>query len=251
MQTSEQSTGTQVLISPLNPTVGTPLTAVLEGAEEVHIERYFWYSCVRGDAGGIRALAGDFNKYTPTKKLRGRCIAVTVHFVDGSTVTSEATQPCTVPIKSGHAGDAHVAPPPNIPTDSNLRSCKIIDYDLDKYDFRSVVKEYLGIEAPLEQLHQHFTHPKPKMKPQQHYKGIHDCANWTRNDECPFVKLFDKFIQEVVRPSMCEAGDTLIYQAKPSLRVQPPGSLGIRRHRDAEYHHQVRPDTVYLSILSL
>ena len=65
--------------------------------------------------------------------------------------------------------------------------------------------------------------------------------------------LFDKFVEEVVLPSMCgltqggdpirgcvvEAGRTVVYQAKPSLRVQPPGGKGIRFHRDADYMHQV------------
>jgi hypothetical protein len=53
------------------------------------------------------------------------------------------------------------------------------------------------------------------------------------------VKLYDQFINEVIRPAMCGPYGSVIYQAKPSLRVQPPGAHGIRRHRDADYHHQV------------
>lgn len=54
------------------------------------------------------------------------------------------------------------------------------------------------------------------------------------------MNLFDRFVDEVVRPSMCSnrPQGQVVYQAKPSLRVQPPGSIGIRKHRDAEYHHQ-------------
>lgn len=172
-----------VVIQPSTPTVGCPLKAVLSGSDEVEIDRYFWYSCktIPPEEEGIRALAGVFDTYTPTKKLRGFRIACTVHFVDGSTVTSMATHPCKAPVKVGHAGDANIAPPTNIPANSSLRTCKVIDYDITKYDFGSIMKEYLGIEVPLEQLHEHFTHPKPKMKPEQHYKAIHDCANWSRD----------------------------------------------------------------------
>lgn len=61
--------------------------------------------------------------------------------------------------------------------------------------------------------------------------------------------MFDRFVREVVRPAMCRDGvGDVIYQAKPSLRVQPPGSTGIRRHRDSEYHHQVNHHGYILSL---
>ena len=69
-------------------TVGAPIRAVVTGAPSP-IERYFWFSLIaRGTTP--RALAGQGGTYTPTKKLRGRCISVTVHFADGSECTSKA-----------------------------------------------------------------------------------------------------------------------------------------------------------------
>jgi hypothetical protein len=44
-------------------------------------------------------------------------------------------------------------------------------------------------------------------------------------------------------------GARVVYQAKPSLRLQPPGATGIRFHCDADYMHQVTPKATALVIL--
>jgi hypothetical protein len=180
--TAENPTPPALCIVPSDPVIGGIVTAVLS-EHKLKVERYFWYSMAAKKSDSIRALAGEFDKYIPTRKLRGSRIGVTVHFEDGSTVTSDPTEPVKAPQLPGHAGNAQISPPTNIPKNTKLRSCKTLTYDSEKYPFRSIVSRYLGVshDVPLEKLHEHFVAPKPNMKPEQHFKGIHDNADWSRD----------------------------------------------------------------------
>jgi hypothetical protein len=141
------------------PSVGSPLVAVVntkDGSEvDSTIVRYFWFSLI-AKSTNQKALAGSGSLYTPTPKLRGRCIGVTVHFEDGSAVTSLPTVPCRG--ASGRVSGiglpgTQMRPPENVPHDPSLRKLAIFDYDEAAYDFRTALTTYLGLDSPPEQLH--------------------------------------------------------------------------------------------------
>ena len=136
----------------IRPTVGSPLRAVLSPLpESIKAVRFFWFSLI-AKSTTERALNGAIgNIYTPTKKLQGKCICVTVHFSDGSNVTSLTTSPV---LAAGSSKSGFGALPPNIPSNPALKTLCILDYDTAAFDFRGAMQAYLGLrDTPPEQVH--------------------------------------------------------------------------------------------------
>ena len=248
-------------------TVGSVLRAVVAFPPELPAlvpERYFWFSLVARSTQ-TRPLVGAVGDcYTPTRKLRGKCIGCTVHFSDGSSATSVPTAPVKVAGTSSFAEASSVAP--DVPSDASLKALSVLRYDTAAFDFQAAVHAYLGLgpATALDSLHSQVEGAElgqPSVAAEaaaaaasgtaalaKRLCAAHDQADWSREPKgggapLPIVTLFDAFVEAVVVPEMCRGvGEAALrrvaYQAKPSLRVQVPGAAGIRFHRDADYGHQ-------------
>ena len=233
MDPPAQLPGVEVTVQPTLPTVGIPLECSVSGHGGLEVTRYWWFSLLPSQASKERALSGaSGNLYTPTRKLRGKTIGVTVHFTDGSSRTSAPTLPVRAPGSFSIEGTA------SVPSFSWLKSLAVLDHGAA--DLAPTLSDYLGVEAPLDQVHT-ASSVSSCNEVVEAFASRHDQASWSRGDEAsPMVQFYDRFINEVVLPHMSGGrfGARVVYQAKPSLRVLPPGSKGIRFHRDAEYMHQ-------------
>eukprot|EP00873_Tetraselmis_striata_P045652 jgi/Tetstr1/465916/TSEL_010530.t1 len=128
--------------------------------------------------------------------------------------------------------------------EAGLDSHAVVDYK--SFDFRGCLLELLGLPADLELSRLHEREDIPPCG-----KLIDRWNASTRDKSFPgskFGQALTRFVREVVFVGMAPRGgwpagagaatDQLVYQARPSLRVQPPGQHGIRLHTDREYHHQ-------------
>jgi len=121
-------------------------------------------------------------------------------------------------------------------TRHNLHKQETFHYDTGVFDFRGSLLELLELPdgTDLGRVHESSTIDCSKLIDKWNSACRQQGFYGTR-----FATTLIRFIREVVLPGMhCDSGSTLVYQARPSLRVQPPRQHGIRLHTDRDYYHQ-------------
>jgi hypothetical protein len=106
----------------------------------------------------------------------------------------------------------------------------IIDYDLERFPFPSIVAEHVG--SPLDRLHEHHSYERLARGTEQH-TPLHAVLYAIGPG---FHELYRSFVEEVVAPAI---GDDLLVQRIPNFRFQLPGNVAVRGfHRDRDDGHQ-------------
>lgn len=117
---------------------------------------------------------------------------------------------------------------------------KVISYDKNKYDFESVIKEYIG-EHDLELLTTSYSDGEDRSG-NSLYKNMEQSPLFQRmyaGLQGPkghhFYDLYERFIKEVIRP---QYDGPIYYQTRPSHRILFADTPGESRfHRDGDYGH--------------
>lgn len=106
----------------------------------------------------------------------------------------------------------------------------IINYDLDRFPFPSLVGKHVG--SPLDRLHERFSFERLSRGTEQHTE-LHALLYSVSSD---FHALYLRFVEEVVAGAI---GPDLLYQCIPNFRFQLPGNVAVRGfHRDRDDGHQ-------------
>lgn len=116
---------------------------------------------------------------------------------------------------------------------------EFVNYDIEKYPFRKVIEEILEQEN-LEKIH-------TLQDYELFVKGTDQSTSWHRkyyDNLDKFLPLYDKFINEVVKPLF---GEEIVYQKIPTFRTQLVNNLGVFEfHRDRDYSHNEEERNFFL-----
>lgn len=124
---------------------------------------------------------------------------------------------------------------------------RIHNYDLKRYNFPVMVAQLL--QARTDELSVlHFlardntgvfgVGPDQKTVWHDRFYGMDDGGR--------FMKSYREFVQEVIQPIFAEP---LVYQKKPTFRVQYTGNVGVGEfHKDKDYHHNRAEVNIWLPV---
>ena len=125
---------------------------------------------------------------------------------------------------------------------------KKFKYDTEKYAFKEVVQEYLGVQN-LEGLH-HANRFDKKLtdhkgeSPDQRTK-LHRTFYRSMDTDPSFKKLYDSFIESFVRSLLAEKN--FLYQTFPTLRIHQPKNIAVFAfHKDKDYNHSSKEINFFL-----
>lgn len=114
-----------------------------------------------------------------------------------------------------------------------------IRYNTDLFPFRKIIEDVLGTTS-LEKIHLDQDYDL-------YVKGTDQSTVWHRkyyDNLDRFLPTYDKFINEVVKPSF---GEDVVYQKIPTFRVQLVNNLGVFEfHRDRDYAHNIEERNFFL-----
>ena len=113
---------------------------------------------------------------------------------------------------------------------------EIIDYNTKKWDFRSIIEDYLDC-GPLEKLHEIVQYDVFVRENDQssvfHKKFYENCDIDSRFDD-----LYKDFIKNFVSSFLED--ENLVYQHRPSLRVHLNHNKAVGEfHKDSDYNHPI------------
>ena len=161
------------------------------------------------------------------------------------------------------AASSSVAPPPDDRLPASLRREHLIEYDLERFPFPTIVRDLLA--------HDELTALHKTVTAQQWLQGImtnNSRAYAVRRNAfdkrfkevdpfrrgCPLNDCYLRFLREVIAPTIeahVPGGSVeMLYQAQPNFRCHLPdtGHLLVHLHRDADYHHQPNELNVWLPL---
>ena len=114
-----------------------------------------------------------------------------------------------------------------------------IEYSTEDYPFRTIIEEVLQTKD-LERIHSMADY-------ELFVKGTDQSTIWHKryyDNLDKFLPLYDKFINEVVKPSF---GEDIVYQKIPTFRTQLVKNLGVFEfHRDRDYAHNEEERNFFL-----
>ena len=114
-----------------------------------------------------------------------------------------------------------------------------IEYSTEDYPFRGIIEEVLQTKD-LERIHSMADY-------ELFVKGTDQSTIWHKryyDNLDKFLPLYDKFINEVVKPSF---GEDIVYQKIPTFRTQLVKNLGVFEfHRDRDYAHNEEERNFFL-----
>mgnify|MGYP003153528675 FL=1 len=93
---------------------------------------------------------------------------------------------------------------------------QIVNYDIDKWDFRSIVEEYLD-NNKLERLHEHCEKYEVFTRISDQSSIFHSAFYVGCDLDNKFDDLYKKFVKEYVSKIFID--ERLVYQKRPSFRV--------------------------------
>ena len=114
-----------------------------------------------------------------------------------------------------------------------------IEYNIEDYPFRKIIEEVLQTKD-LERIHSMADYDL-------FVKGTDQSTIWHKryyDNLDKFLPLYDKFINEVIKPSF---GEDIVYQKIPTFRTQLVKNLGVFEfHRDRDYAHNEEERNFFL-----
>ncbi|MEX0966936.1 MAG: hypothetical protein WD077_06840 [Bacteroidia bacterium] len=118
---------------------------------------------------------------------------------------------------------------------------KLLKYDLEKFNFPALIASFLNVESLADMKAEKNEAIKNEnslyknMEQSKWYKLLYSKLNSGEGEA--FYEMYEKFIQEVIRPQYPEA---IFYQARPTHRIHFSNGSGISRfHRDSDYGHNL------------
>ena len=120
---------------------------------------------------------------------------------------------------------------------------KIIEYDIQKYNFKEIVCEYLSRNNldKIQCLSKVLLSKNTDQSTIHHkifYKSL-DADNKLKN-------LYDSFIGEIIKPLF---GEEFIYQKYPTFRIHYPENIAVFEfHKDKDYNHNSKEINFFLPI---
>ncbi|MBF6173230.1 hypothetical protein [Nocardia blacklockiae] len=117
-------------------------------------------------------------------------------------------------------------------------------YDVVEYPFAEIMREHLDVPA-LEKLHHY--HNIPDLTPENEqsttlHKQMYDIG-------ATFQSIYLAFVKHVVEPHF---GEKLVYQKKPNLRFQFPGSVAVANwHRDSDVGHAEYETNIWVPLTAV
>lgn len=115
-------------------------------------------------------------------------------------------------------------------TDSIIMPPLIKAFDQSRYPFRRLMESHLDVR-PLELVHKYFGAPRISGENDQETR-LHE-AMYEIGSE--FNDVYRSFMRDWVQSLL---GDAVVFQAVPSFRYQPPGTVAVGSwHRDSDFGH--------------
>jgi hypothetical protein len=121
-------------------------------------------------------------------------------------------------------------------------------YDLEKYNFPTLVKNHLHIDK-LEDIHilskQKIDIPENPSQDQQTI--FHKLFYSIYENDSKILELYQEFVQKEICKRL-ERTD-IIYQSRPTFRVHAPGGIAVAKwHKDKEYNHSINEINIFLPL---
>ena len=113
---------------------------------------------------------------------------------------------------------------------------KYINYDIEKYPFKSIVSNWLDTKD-LSKLHE--------IRQYEHFDREHDqSTQWHKmfytliRIDKTFNRIYMKFLREYIKPRFGYGDEEIVYQKIPTFRVQLPGNVAVGDwHKDKDYRN--------------
>jgi len=122
-------------------------------------------------------------------------------------------------------------------------------YDIQKYNFSEIVRKFFNIDS-LDNIHSILdkqldipTDPSQDQQTTFHkiFYKIYD------QDNSEFLNKYQNFVKEIISPQF--SGKNIIYQTKPTFRVQAPNNIAVAKwHKDKAYNHSTNEINIFLPL---
>jgi ectoine hydroxylase-related dioxygenase (phytanoyl-CoA dioxygenase family) len=122
-------------------------------------------------------------------------------------------------------------------------------YDIQKYNFSEIVRKFFNIDL-LDSIHtildkQLDIPTDPSQDQQTTFHKIFYKIYDQENSE--FLNKYQNFVKEIISPQFF--GKNIIYQTKPTFRVQAPNNIAVAKwHKDKAYNHSTNEINIFLPL---
>ena len=119
----------------------------------------------------------------------------------------------------------------------------VINYDTNKFDFRSKIKQYLDFEE-LNKIHETYKFEDILKKGTDQNQVLHRKFYDGMDEDSGFSKMYLSFIEEVIAPRY---DGQILFQKFPTFRVHQPSNIGtFGWHKDSDYNHNENEVNYYM-----